>query len=251
MTRSDDQILMQGLVDGELEPDIAKALAERAKADPILKNEHDRLIALKAKLGGLQAPRVSADFLNRLERVVLRPSVDRGNWRSIAASILVTALLSSGLTYSLIGHSTGFSEADAAAASHRRSLLAASPIDVATSDSHTVKPWLDAHVGISPPAVDLSSDGFELLGGRVDVIGDRPIPALVYRHKEHLVSVLALPLKSGDVQKEAPKHLNAGGMQMIHMNENGFSFWVVSDMEWGTLDQFVADFRAKTGATAN
>ena len=56
---------------------------------------------------------------------------------------------------------------------------------------------------------------------------------------------------AGGAQTVAPKHFNAGGMQMINMSENGFSYWVVSDMEWATLDAFVADFRAKSGGGAN
>ena len=83
------------------------------------------------------------------------------------------------------------------------------------------------------------------------MIGDRAVPSLVYRHKEHLISVLALPLRTGESQIDAPKHLNAGGMQMIHLSENGFSYWVVSDMEWVTLDSFVAEFRAKSGGASN
>ena len=254
MTGIEDHILIHALLDGEVEPAVAAALEPRIKADPLLAVEYDRAASLKKKLADLSKPAASQEFTNRIDRLTeqsLRSRWGFGDWRNLAASILVTALLSSGLTYSLIGHSMGFDEADAVAASHRRSLLAASPIDVASSDSHTVKPWLDAHVGVSPPAIDLATNGFALVGGRVDVIGDRAVPSLVYRHKEHLISVLALPLRAGESQIDAPKHLNAGGMQMIHLSENGFSYWVVSDMEWVTLDSFVADFRAKSGGASN
>ena len=61
--------------------------------------------------------------------------------------------------------------------SHRRSLLAANPVDVATSDQHTVKPWLDARLGVSPPAINLAGKGFQLVGGRVDVLGGRSVPS--------------------------------------------------------------------------
>lgn len=251
MTRNDDHILIHGLVDGALEPDVASALQRRIAVDASLSSEYARVLALKDKLAAMPGAAVSTDFLNRIGGLTQKPVAYTGGWRSMVASVLVTALVSSALTYSLLGHMTGADEADAVAASHRRSLLAASPIDVASSDSHTVKPWLDSHIGISPPAADLKAEGFELLGGRVDVVSTHPVPTLVYRHKEHLISVLAMPLGGKDVAVSAPQHLNAGGMQIVRMSENGFSYWVVSDMEWPALDGFVKDFRAKAGQAAN
>ena len=128
----------------------------------------------------------------------------------------------------------------AVAASHRRGLLATSPVDIASSDRHTVKPWLDAKLGISPPATDLASQGYPLLGGRVDVLGANTVPTLVYRHNEHLITVLAAP---GAHSETAPAAETAGGYNIVHWTQGGFGFWAVSDIEPAELAAFVADYR--------
>ena len=76
---------------------------------------------------------------------------------------------------------------------HRRALLAREAIDIASSDRHTVKPWFDARLAVSPPVVDLAAQGFALVGGRADVVEGLPAPTLVYRLREHLISLTALP----------------------------------------------------------
>lgn len=243
---------LNALADGEVDADTARSLQARMKTNPRVAAEFATVAAVKAKLNNLPAPEISSAFLNRV-MLIPQPSVLPvwGEWRNMAASLIFVALLSSGATYALFGRSAGADIADAVAASHRRSLLAASPIDVASSDSHTVKPWLDARIGISPPTIDMKTDGFTLLGGRVDVIGERTVPTLVYQHNEHLISVVAEPLRSGAAVTMAPQHVNAGGMQMVHLSANGFSYWVVSDAEWKILDEFVSDYRAKIYGASN
>ncbi|MER8692508.1 anti-sigma factor [Mesorhizobium opportunistum] len=163
------------------------------------------------------------------------------DWRAMAASIMISAVLASGATQWVMfsGAEDGF--AAAVASGHRRSLLAASPIDIVSSDRHTVKPWLDARIGVSPPAPDLAQDGFALIGGRVEVISGRPVPALVYRHREHLITLVAEPQQGGKTAQ--PDDLSSGGFSMVHWSDGAFSYWAISDMERPELDDFVARFR--------
>ncbi|MBB6412601.1 anti-sigma factor family protein [Mesorhizobium sangaii] len=163
------------------------------------------------------------------------------DWRALAASIVVSAVLASGVTQWVMVNSASDSFAAAVASGHRRSLLAASPIDIVSSDRHTVKPWLDARIGVSPPAPDLAQDGYALIGGRVEVIADRPVPALVYRHREHLITLVAEPQQGGGTT--APDDLSSGGFSLVHWSDGAFSYWAISDMERPELDDFVAHFR--------
>jgi anti-sigma factor RsiW len=99
-------------------------------------------------------------------------------------------------------------------------------------------------IGVSPPAPDMAKDGYALLGGRVEVIGDRPMPALVYRHHEHLITLVAAPRQNEAKSVPAADDLSAGGFLLVHWTDDAFSYWAISDAERPALDDFVARFRA-------
>jgi len=177
-------------------------------------------------------PRASARWFNSFD------------WRQMAASIALTAFLASGATQWLMVDNAPESFAVAVANGHRRSLLAATPVDIVSSDRHTVKPWLDGRIGVSPAAPDMAKDGYALLGGRVEVIGDRPMPALVYRHHEHLITLVAAPRQNEAKSVPVADDLSAGGFLLVHWTDDAFSYWAISDAERPALDDFVTRFRA-------
>lgn len=257
----DDALLLNALVDGELDAAATMALERRLAAEPQLAAEHDRLKALQAAVQGLERPAVSDDFRARIAGLAspkLRPIAAAApaprqgwpgrEWRNIAASIILTAMIASGGTYALVGGQPlpGATLEASIADGHMRSLLAASPVDVVSSDQHTVKPWLDAKLGVSPPAVDLAAQGFTLVGGRVDVIDGRVAPSLVYRHNEHLISLVSLPSQAGGPAAADAVALDAGGYHMVRWQGAGFSYWAVSDVEPAKLAEFVKLYRSQT-----
>jgi anti-sigma factor RsiW len=123
-----------------------------------------------------------------------------------------------------------------------RGQIAGQPFDVASSDRHTVKPWLAGRTTVSADIVDLASQGFPLAGGRVAVVDKIPAPTLVYRHNEHLVAVTELPL-------DAPGAQGSGGIETVdgyhiaRWSDANLAYVAVSDMDEKTLAQFVAAFR--------
>ena len=254
MKHSDDvHLLIQALVDGELDAATALELERRVATDPALAGYYASMVRVKEAVESLPRPEVSDEFSARIAALAApqlsaKPSpvaqrLPRRDWRALAASILVTALVASGTTYFVAVPPPHADLALAIASDHRRSLLAASPVDIASSDRHTVKPWLDARVGLSPPAVDMADKGFALVGGRVEVIDDRAVPSLVYRHNEHLITLVAIPM--GDAGGQSPERLAAGGFGMVHWAGEGFSYWAISDMEPAELNIFVAEFRRR------
>lgn len=78
-------------------------------------------------------------------------------------------------------------------ASHWRALAATSPIDVVSSDRHTVKPWFAGKVAETPVVQDFADHGFALYGGRIDYVGETRVPVLVYKHGQHVIDVFVLP----------------------------------------------------------
>ncbi|BCM21975.1 anti-sigma factor family protein [Mesorhizobium sp. J8] len=274
----DMKLMIHALVDGELDAAAALAVERRMAADPELAAEHARLVALRGALANVQRPVVSDDFLARIAAIAevkdaedaaepatakveplpqwqqsnvveMRPRASRWfnsfDWRQMAASIVLTAFLASGATQWLATADNGSeSFAVAVANGHRRSLLAATPVDIVSSDRHTVKPWLDGRIGVSPAAPDMAKDGYALLGGRVEVIGDKPMPALVYRHHEHLITLVAAPRQNEAKSVPVADDLSAGGFFLVHWTDDAFSYWAISDAERPALDDFVVRFRA-------
>lgn len=259
-------MLLHALVDGELDAATALTMERRIAADPGLAAEHARIAALRTVVSELSKPQPTQAFLERIQaiggadsRQIAQPSVlpfrtppsraGRGwsarsatfDWRALAASIAITAVVASGATqWAMTGGQDDF--AVAVASGHRRSLLAANPVDVVSSDRHTVKPWLDGRLGMSPPAPDLAKAGFALVGGRVEVVGGQAIPALVYRHNEHLITLVAQPRNGGEAIN--PVDRSANGFSMVNWSDGAFSYWAITDMERSGLDEFVSRFRA-------
>ena len=80
------------------------------------------------------------------------------DWRAMAASIMISAVLASGATQWAMQPGVADSFAAGVASGHQRSLLATRPVDVVSSDRHTVKPWPDATLGLSTPAQQMAKD---------------------------------------------------------------------------------------------
>jgi anti-sigma factor RsiW len=243
-------LALQGAVSRLPRPDVSDAFRARIAAIGMASAEQQDEQTQRAPPSALPGLIAGAGGGQR-RTAETRPSLSRPSprarrfgsfdWRAMAASIVISAVLASGATQWMMFNAASNSVADEIAGDHRRSLLAASPIDIVSSDRHTVKPWLDARIGVSPPAPDLASDGFALIGGRVEVVSGRPVPALVYRHREHLITLVAEPQQGGRVSE--PEDVSAGGFAMVHWNDGAFSYWAISDMERPELDDFVARFR--------
>jgi anti-sigma factor RsiW len=121
--------------------------------------------------------------------------------------------------------------------SHIRSLLVDHLTDVASSDQHTVKPWFNGKIDFSPPVVDLVSQGFPLMGGRLDYIDGRVVPVLVYKRNGHLINVFIWP-----GQPSAMAMLSRDGYNIESWSRDGLTFWAVSDVSGADLSRFADAF---------
>jgi anti-sigma factor RsiW len=123
-----------------------------------------------------------------------------------------------------------------------RAEIAGQPFDVASSDRHTVKPWLAGRTTVSPKIVDLNPEGFPLAGGRVAIIDRIPAPTLVYRHNEHFVAVTELPPGAKGVNSDE-RIETIDGYHVARWSDESLAYAAVSDMDEKTLADFVAAFR--------
>jgi len=119
-------------------------------------------------------------------------------------------------------------EASEAVSAHTRALLVDHPIEVASSDQHTVRPWLSARLNFVPPVADFAPQGFPLVGARRDVLAGETAAALVYRHGAHVISVFVRPVDPAATRAaEATRVVR--GFNVIERTQGGLAFCFVSD----------------------
>jgi anti-sigma factor RsiW len=126
--------------------------------------------------------------------------------------------------------------------SHVRSLQVNHLSDVASSDQHTVKPWFHGKLDFAPPVVDLTSQEFPLVGGRLDYLNDRSVAVLVYRHAQHPINLYIWPGADGNL---APQMQSLHGYHLIHWATGGMDYWAVSDLAADELEIFVNALRSR------
>lgn len=135
----------------------------------------------------------------------------------------------------------------ALASAHIRSLMVDHLTDIASSDSHTVKPWFHGRLDFSPPVYDLTGDGYPLIGGRLEYIAGDAAAALVYRHRQHTINLFISPktAKTSDVKSTGYK-----GYNVINWNDASLSYWLISDLNLSDLEQFRALYNSRVTSGA-
>ena len=257
----EDQLLVGAYLDGELDPMNARALERRIAHDPALAAEHGRLVALQnvlrtkivpeppsdalrarvEKAVGLRQPTWASSWMALEKAVGLRRPGRAPSWMALAASVIVAAALGSAVTFVATNPQPGETTADVVVSDHIRALMAPQPIDVASSDKHTVKPWFNGRIPEAPRVVDLGKDDFPLVGGRLDVIGRDPVPTLVYRHAKHIISLTAIPAPGKP--DATPAERTDVGYNLVTWTEGGVTYWAVSDVAPASLAHFAELFR--------
>jgi anti-sigma factor RsiW len=246
--QDDPTLLVHAYLDGELDPINALAVEQRLANDPVLAAEYERVQALQRVIRE-RLPREAPppDLRARIEAAVYPPQPrwqpsGQPSWRALAASILVTAFVASGSTWMALAPQTADTVGSAVVAGHIRSLMAPQPIDIASSDRHTVKPWFNGRIPQAPRVVDLAKDDFPLVGGRLDVVGRTPVPTLVYRHAKHVISLTAVPAAGSANSPLVRRHVE--GYNVLRWTDDGVAYWAISDMAAADLDKFAQMFRS-------
>ena len=158
------------------------------------------------------------------------------NWLGLAAAIAFAAIITWNLVPRLQRPGADQFLATQLIGSHVRSLMASHLIDVASSDQHTVKPWLDAKLDFAPAVADLSKEGFPLLGGRLDYLENRAVAALVYQRRKHFINLFVWPAESNTTG--IAKTMSRQGYQLLHWTDSDFNYWAVSDVGESDLQIF-------------
>jgi anti-sigma factor RsiW len=249
MTDHPDPMLQHGLLDGELDAANTLAIEAHLKSCPACLAEYETLQRLRAALAspGLRhsAP---ASLLDQIEASLMPDPVAKSQRPNRTGSWLAGAGVAAGVaSLALVFIAPRFAAPgleDQLVANHVRSLQANHLVDIPTSDRHVVKPWFNGKIDFSPPVVDLVDEGFPLVGGRLDYVAGKTVPALVFHRRLHTINVFVQPQGGPGGQISAAHH---DGYNLAHWTDAGLDYWAVSDIEPTDLNTFAKLFaeRAK------
>jgi anti-sigma factor RsiW len=245
------QRFVPGYLDGELDLSRTIEMETHLQVCAECARELERLQALRAALqrGSLAyaAPAALRERIQSSLRASSGTDVQESKikwpslnfWQLAGAFVLLALISISGWQWTarLRAPSSDQQIAAEVFSSHVRSLEGNHLMDVVSTDQHTVKPWFDGKLDFSPPVEDLASDGFPLVGGRLDYLEGRQVAALVYQRRKHFINVFVWPSAAGSssTQTIEPRQ----GYNMIRWSRSGFQFWAVSDVSAQDLAEFV------------
>jgi len=218
------RLLIHGYLDGELGLTEALSIEEHLESCTGCASELANHRALRQVL---QAAPLTVRAPARLRARFTR----RRSW-TFPATALALAL-------ALFVFWPGEMSTDALLSSHLRSLQPGHLADIISTDQHTVKPWFSGKLDYAPPVEDFKSAGFPLAGGRLDYLGRRPVAALVYRRRAHIINLFVWP---GTARERTRTQ---DGYHIVSFSQGGMIHEAVSDLNMPELEQFVTLVRSK------
>jgi anti-sigma factor RsiW len=254
MTHSELELQLDAYLDGELASRDAREFADHLKTCRDCARLHDARVALgtaiRAEIPALRAPdelrtRVRAGLRSAAGSPVARGQTPALGWRwmALAASLVLVTV---GSWQVASNRATGQALSEQVLTSHVRSLMPGHLTDVVSSDQHTVKPWFNGKLDFSPAVYDFAGRGYPLIGGRLDYVGGRPVAALVYGRRQHLINLFLWPATPGPVHD--PGETTRQGYHLLHWTTPEYAYWVVSDLGMAELREFAGLLRQADSA---
>jgi anti-sigma factor RsiW len=231
--------------DGELDPLTSASVEKHLEHCAICRSALERLNSLSALIKEA-APyqRAPGHLAKAINARIPRPNVAQDRpvsawwrWWQPVALVAVTAVVTWIAASQLTPPPAKQLVAAEIISSHARAKLTGRVADVASSERHTVKPWLSSKLDFSPPVVDLANAGFPLVGGRVDYLDQRPVAVVVYRRRQHVIDLFIWPQTNAPPTPIA-QIASERGYQMMRWTDGGMTFWAISDLNAPELKTF-------------
>jgi anti-sigma factor RsiW len=245
MTCDEAEMLLHALIDGELDAghasEVEAHVANCAACAAALADYREMGKALaSADLRYTAPPELRRRIEASLPRAQAAPS-RRAVLRGFAMGSAVSAIAASGLVAIVLRNDDQSRITSEIVSAHLRSLQAGHLTDVLSTDQHTVKPWFNGRLDVAPPVIDLTALGFTLIGGRLDYIDARPVGAIVYRRRLHLINLFVAQTTS--TERRAARTETFQGFNVRSWSEGGLNYWAVSDIAADELAEFSDKFQ--------
>jgi len=228
--------LTEAYADGQLDLtsslEIERHLADCEGCAAVLKNHQ----TLRSAVGGaslyFNAPRRLSSrvrsAMRKQEKVSAVGLLPAWRWVAVMAPLASAAIFVWALVVVQGAPSAGDLLNQEIVSAHVRSLMGDHLMDFPSSDQHTVKPSFNGRIDFSPEVKDLSSEGFALLGGRLDYVDRRPVAALIYQRRKHLINLFIWPSEADKQERAGETSLR--GYNLIRWTRSGMSYTAVSDL---------------------
>ena len=245
MTCDEAEILLNAMIDGELDAGHAREVEDHIAGCPRCAAQLQAYRQMSRAIAGADLRYAAPPQLRRrIEAALPQPRMPnrRAVLRGFAMGSAASAIAATGLVAIILrGDDEQRIESEVVSA-HLRSLQAGHLTDVLSTDQHTVKPWFNGKLDVAPPVVDLTAQGFTLIGGRLDYIDARAIGAIVYRRRAHVINLFVA--QTASTEHQAAKIETIQGFNIVHWSERGLNYWAVSDLAADELTEFVEKFEA-------
>ena len=240
------EVLLHALIDGELDAGHAREVEEHVATCPhcaVALRDYREMSKAVAEAGvRYKAP---LELRKRIEAALPQPRQvpsRRAVLRGFAMGSAVSALAATGLVAIVLRNDDVERIQSEVVSAHLRSLQAGHLTDVISTDQHTVKPWFNGKLDVSPPVIDLTAQGFTLIGGRLDYVDARALGAVVYRRRQHVINLFVA--QTANTKHRPAKIETVQGFNIRHWSDRGLNYWAVSDLGKDEL----ADFGDKFGS---
>ncbi|MGJ5204460.1 anti-sigma factor [Bradyrhizobium sp. HKCCYLR20261] len=257
MTCDEAEILIHALADNELDAGHAREVETHLASCPRCTAELAAIRQMKQALASTELSfKAPAALRERIEAAlppvqppIVTPLVAAPSRRSLlkgfAMGSAVSALAATGLVAIVLRNDDQQRIEAEIVSAHLRSLQAGHLTDVISTDQHTVKPWFNGKLDVAPPVIDLTAEGFTLVGGRLDYVDARAIGAVVYRRRQHVINLFVAQTSS--TERRAAKLDTLQGFNIRSWRDRGLSYWAVSDINVEELNEFGERFERAMG----
>lgn len=127
---------------------------------------------------------------------------------------------------------------------HVATLASPTPVDVVSTDRHTVKPWFEGKIPFTFNLPELQGSDFILVGGRVTYLAQTPGAQLIYRIRKHEISVFIFQDRGADMVRQSSTASHAYSFTMENWVQNGLRYFVVGDVSPDDIQALTKLFRS-------
>jgi anti-sigma factor RsiW len=233
---------LDAYADGELPVDEARALDEHLRGCASCAAEGLRKVRQKHAVHGA-GQRFTPDpaFRARIQRSIAAPASTLWSRRwspvlvtATAAALLITSAFLLAFQFSRRSEQQVVSEL---VDQHVTTLASSNPVDVISTDRHTVKPWFAGKIPFTFNLPELQGSPFVLVGGRVCYVSQSPGAELIFRIRQHQISLFIFQQRDLREEGENVSARTALSFQVRSWRHNGLRYFVVGDASAQDLDE--------------